>query len=144
MASQAPTREELKARLRAKTNAAKQRRVGGETSGGGASDSTAGPDVNNMRSAKAKGNLDIASLMMSMGIDDPALLKQIGSQKNGDPKAVMAALTSYIGKQMQETKSGSDQDRVVDSGKEGIDSLLQVPTDSTKCESDEEAVPDIL
>ena len=143
MASRAPTREELKARLRAKTNAAKQKRVGGETSGGSAPDSTAGLDVNSIRSAKAKGNLDIASLMMSMGIDDPALLKQMGSQKNGDPKAMMAALTSYL-KQMQETKSGSDQDRVVESGVEDGNDLLQATTDSTKCESDEEAVPDIL
>ena len=139
MASQAPTREELKARLRAKTNAAKQKRVGGETSGGSAPDSTAGLDVNSIRSAKAKGNLDIASLMMSMGIDDPALLKQMGSQKNGDPKAMMAALTNYMGKQMQESKSGSDRDRVED----GSD-FHEGTTDSTKCESDEEAVPDIL
>lgn len=82
-----PTREELRKRLRAKT-----RRGGGGGGGGGGSASVPAGVIKN--------NLDMTSLMLSMGLDDPELLSELTSS-GGNPKALLSKLTSSLGKMQQ-------------------------------------------
>ena len=84
MAEEAPSREELRARLRSKTHAAAKKRRGGVAANEAGEASGAGSGA---------GAPDIVSTLMSMGLDDPALLKEITSKKTSDPKAIMSALT---------------------------------------------------
>lgn len=100
MAEEGPSREELRARLRAKTHAAaKKRRGGGANDAGEASGGA---------SKGAAGAPDIVSTLMSMGLDDPALLKEITSKKTSDPKAIMSALTAFMSTQMKSNDGGED------------------------------------
>ena len=84
-----PSREELLQRLRKKTS----------------SKNRAGPSKQKKIDApQVNKNVDMASLMMSMGLDDPDLIKEIGNTNN--PKAILSKLNNIMdkAKKDEETK----------------------------------------
>ncbi|AEO97665.1 hypothetical protein EhV098 [Emiliania huxleyi virus 86] len=77
--SETPSREELRRRLREKTS----------------SRNRAGPSKSKDGVPSGVGrNVDMASMMMSMGIDDPSLIKELASSNN--PKAMLSKLGSMV------------------------------------------------
>ena len=79
MTEQRPSREELRRRLREKTS----------------SRNRAGPSrKESVVPQSSNKNLDVASLMMSMGIDDPDILRELSTSNN--PKALLSKLGSMV------------------------------------------------
>ena len=75
-----PSREELKRRIREKTNPRNRSSAG----------KSAVPT-----SKKEAQNVDLSSLMMGAGIDDPEMLKELMAS-NGNPKALLGKLSTLM------------------------------------------------
>ena len=112
MAEEAPSREELRARLRAKTHAAAKKRRGGGAASDAAGEASGGASKWSGGAGPGAGAPDIVSTLMSMGLDDPALLKEITSKKTSDPKAIMSALKAFMSTQMKSNDGGEDGEAV--------------------------------
>tara|TARA_B100000767_G_C19777565_1_gene543602 strand:- start:5172 stop:5546 length:375 start_codon:yes stop_codon:yes gene_type:complete len=114
MSEPRPSREELRRRLREKTSARNR----------------AGPSKtkDNVPSNLGK-NIDMASMMMSMGIDDPALIKELASTNN--PKAMLSKLGSMV-ESMQTAEDTKEYEKTC------------APSHIVPEVSDDEEVPDLV
>ena len=83
---QSLSREELKKKLRDKTRKQRQNRVGG------GSESSPLAQKN---SPQGLANMDFASMMMNMGVEDPMLLQK-AKDSNGNPAAMLTLLKDIM------------------------------------------------
>lgn len=109
-----PSREELRRRLREKTSSRNR--------AGPSRKEAAVPQQGNK-------NLDIASLMMSMGIDDPELLRELSTSNN--PKALLSKISSMVDKEKRDEETRKYEE-------------VCAPSHIVPETSDDEEVPDLV
>lgn len=109
-----PSREELRRRLREKTSSRNR--------AGPSRKEAAVPQQGNK-------NLDIASLMMSMGIDDPELLRELSTSNN--PKALLSKISSMVDKEKRDEETRTYEE-------------ICAPSHIVPETSDDEEVPDLV